>query len=145
MIYTSPEDTKALEKRSLASHQSNTEPSKTVQGPAQEADTNYIAKAYGLTGKHMPVPPEIFDPRHYREDGDIPVDLHSAMNLVLDAQRQFDALPADLRAKFNHSPGILWDWLQNPANGPEAVQLGLLVDPTPKAPPSPPEPKPDPK
>lgn len=139
MPYTSSEDHKALEKRSLAAATVNDEPSKTVQGPALEADVNFIAKTYGLTGKNLPLPPEIFDPRHYRDETEAPESLQQAIEFVRDAERQFATLPANLRARFSHSPGILWDWLQDARNHPEAVTLGLLVDRTPAPPPSPKE------
>lgn len=135
---------KELEKRSLASATLNTEPSKAIQGPALEADINYIAKSYGLSGKNMPVPPEIFDPRFYIDQGDAPPDLQTALNLVRDAENQFMHLPAGLRRKFDDSPAVLWDWLQIPQNHKEAVTLGLLKEITPEAPAAPPAPPQEP-
>lgn len=142
MEYTMPWDDKALERRSRSAHTINDGPDKTVQGPAVEANINYIAKAYGLTGKNMPIPPEVFDPRHYQDTGELPGDLQSAMNLVQIATEQFMHLPADLRRKFNDSPGVLWDWLHNPVNAKEALDLGLLKEDAPAAPPAPTEPTP---
>lgn len=139
-MFCHQENTKELERRSQAAATVNTEPSKTIQGPALEADINWIAKAYGLTGKKLPIPPEIFDPRHYIDQGDAPPDLQSALNLVRDAEHQFMQLPATLRRRFDDSPAVLWDWLQSPENGKEAVTLGLLKEIAPEPPPAPPAP-----
>jgi len=130
-----------LERRSRDAAQTNLEPSKTVQGPAHDADINNIAKAYGLNGRNMPIPPAIFDPANYADLSEVP-SLQDALNLVHDANDQFARLPADLRAMFNHDPAQLWEFVQDPRNGPKAVELGLLAErpsivaPDPLAPPT---------
>lgn len=127
-------DLKERERRSREAAQVNDEPSKTLQAPAHEADINNIAKAYGLTGKRLPIPPEIFDPRHYADLSEAP-SLQEALNLVREAESQFMRLPPDLRRMFHDSPAVLWDFVQNPANAEKAVELGLLVPREPNAPP----------
>lgn len=123
--FTSQADRDALEERSRNAAQANLDPSLTLQGPAHDADINTIAKAFGLNAKNMPIPPEIFDPRHYADLSEAP-DLREILDLGLEAQRQFGRLPAELRAMFNHDPVALWDFVQNPANASKAVELGLL-------------------
>lgn len=101
-----------------------------------DADINVLVRRFGITGRmppHVPV-----DPRFYGDLGDVP-DLGSALRAVKDAKDKFMQLPADLRARFGNSPAQLWDFVNNPENGPEAVKLGLLkareapapVEPTP--------------
>lgn len=132
-------DRAALEARSRRAGLVTTEPSKTIQGPAHDADINTIAKNFGLFGKNLPIPPAIFDPDNYADLSEVP-DLQTALNLVREANEQFGRLPADLRSMFNHDPAALWDFVQNPANADQAVELGLLsrrtpiVDPSPLAP-----------
>lgn len=131
-------DIKEREKRSLAAAQVNTEPSKTNQAAAADADINNIAKAYGLGRGPLPIPPEIFDPRHYADLSEVP-DLREALDLVREAERQFMQLPPDLRRMFHDSPAILWDWVNDPINADKAVELGLLArmpDPAPIVPPA---------
>lgn len=126
--YVRQDDQQLRELRSIAAQQINDEPSKTMQGPALEADVNYIAKAYGLTGKTLPIPPEAFDPSYYGDLSDVP-DLATALNRIRDAEDHFMRLPPDLRRRFHDSPGVLWDFVNNPANSEESIALGLLHRP----------------
>lgn len=105
-------------------------PSKTIQGPAAEAEINYIARMYGLDPfSRLPVPVEAMDPRYYGDLSEVDTDLQTAMNRVFEAQANFMKLPAALRARFNHSPGELWTFLQDESNHAEAVELGILFKP----------------
>lgn len=122
-------DQKALEKRSQEAAFRSDMPSMTQQGLAHDADINNIAKSYGLVGRPMPVPLEVFDPANYADLSEGPPDLQAALNLVKEAEYAFQRLPASLRARFDHNPGSLWEFVQNPANAEEAVALGLLVRP----------------
>lgn len=118
-------DQAELERRSLDSHYASTDPSMTLQGPAHDADINTIAKVYGLNRGVMPIPPEIFDPANYADHSEVP-DLQGALNLVLEADRQFMRLPPDLRRRFDDNPAVLWNFVNDPRNADEAVKLGLL-------------------
>lgn len=131
MKYRRQCDQKACEAASLASAQANDQPSKTLQGPALEADINFIAKTYGLTPANY-MPPEVYDPRYYGDMTDIP-DLQTALDRIRDANEHFMQLPANLRRRFNDSPGYLWEFLQDPNNLKEAVQLGILKEMPPEA------------
>lgn len=89
-------DTRA-ESRRVA--QTNTEPSKTQQHQAHEADINTIVKNFGITGK-LPV---VAMPPVYEEFSEI-FDFQSAMNAIKAAQDSFIALPANIRARFENDP-----------------------------------------
>lgn len=137
MSYRQQDDLAAREDLSVETSTFNEEPSKTVQGPAVEADINFIAKTFGLgPSSRLPLPPEALDPSYYGDLREAPADLQSAMNLVMDAQEKFSALPAELRAKFNHSPAAMWEWIHDARNHEEAVKLGILraLDPVPVPP-----------
>jgi phage internal scaffolding protein len=54
------------------------------------------------------------------------VDYHTAMNAILAAEEQFDALPAQMRARFDNDPAKLIDFLENDNNRSEAEALGLV-------------------
>lgn len=103
----------------------NEEPSLTLQGPAAEADLNNIVKTYGGPGA-FPKPPQVMDPAYYGEVSDV-TSLQSALDVIRESRARFDALPARLRAEFDNSPAVLWEFLQSPENLDEAVKLGLLV------------------
>lgn len=54
------------------------------------------------------------------------MDYHEASNFILEANAQFLALPADLRARFDNDPAKVITFVNDPANAAEAVSLGLL-------------------
>lgn len=62
---------------------------------------------------------------------------HEAMNAITQAQQVFDGLPSRVRAQFMNDPGRLLDFLDDPANHSEAVELGLLPEPQSDAEPAP--------
>jgi phage internal scaffolding protein len=53
-------------------------------------------------------------------------DYHTALNRVFAAQDEFEALPAQIRARFNNDPAQLIEFLENSDNRPEAEELGLV-------------------
>lgn len=59
-------------------------------------------------------------------------DYHTAHNQILQAQREFMALPPQIRARFRNNPGLLIDFLSNESNREEAVKLGLIPEKAPK-------------
>ena len=48
------------------------------------------------------------------------------MNRVIAAQDEFEALPAQIRARFDNDPAKLIEFLENSENRPEAEELGLV-------------------
>lgn len=55
------------------------------------------------------------------------IDFHESMNLVTSAQQMFDDLPSDIRTKFYNSPAQFLDFVQNPENADQLVELGLAT------------------
>jgi len=53
-------------------------------------------------------------------------DYHTALNRVIAAQDEFEALPAQIRARFNNDPAELIAFLDDDNNRPEAESLGLV-------------------
>lgn len=90
---------------------------------AEDADINVIVRRFGLSDT---VPPQALDPRYFGDLGEIP-DLGTALRLVKDAQDKFNALPVDLRNRFQNSPALLWNFVNDPRNAEESVRLGLLA------------------
>jgi len=87
-----------------------------------ECDINNILRQFNITGL---LPEAPLSPRY----GDFTgiSDYHTALNRVIAAQDEFEALPADIRARFENDPAQLIDFLDNPENRPEAEELGLVV------------------
>lgn len=99
-------------------------PSQTKQEFARECDANYIVARYATTGI---LPATRFTPdRAIFADVSKVGDFASEMQRVVEAQSAFDALPAELRARFANDPARLIAFVQDDANYDEAVKLGLI-------------------
>ena len=97
------------------------EPSLTQQHFKDETDINNILRQFNITGL---LPEAPLSPRY----GDFTgiVDYHSALNAVIAAESEFEALPAELRARFENDPAQLIDFLSDVNNKDEAIRLGLV-------------------
>lgn len=113
----------------LVSHQtgldSSGEESMTQQHFKDECDINTIVNRFLQSG--VPEMPS-FNPIDVSEI----TDFHSALNMIRDAQEQFNALPSDLRERFHNEPARLVDFVKNPENRAEALAIGLIQAPTPE-------------
>ena len=94
----------------------------------EECDINTILEKFNITGL---LPEQPLSPRY----GDFTGigDYHTAMNRVFAAQDEFEALPAQIRARFGNDPAQLIDFLENSDNRPEAEELGLVEKATAEA------------
>lgn len=96
------------------------EESPTVQSEKDNTDINIIVKRFGLTGTV---------PANHRlpMEGDYVgvTDYHSALNAVMAADEAFLQIPAEIRARFNNDPQAFHDFVVNPENGKELVEMGL--------------------
>lgn len=99
-------------------------PSMTQQQFKEEVDINTIVERFGITGR---LPENLSMP----QSGDFTnvTDFHEAMNLVRQAEEEFLKVPAHVRARFNHDPGGLIAFLEEPGNRDEAIALGLIPKP----------------
>lgn len=52
-------------------------------------------------------------------------DFRDSMNVVLEAEKMFATVPSKVRARFGNDPGAFLDFVSNPDNLPEMVELGL--------------------
>jgi phage internal scaffolding protein len=104
------------------------EPSLAQQHHKDECDINNILRQFNITGL---LPESPLSPRY----GDFTGigDYHTAMNRVIAAQDEFEALPAQIRARFGNDPAQLIEFLENSDNRPEAEELGLVEKATAEA------------
>ena len=109
------------------------DPSKTQQSFTEDCDINVLARRFGLD--KAPVLPVAMDPSYFGDLSNVP-DLRTVLDLGIAAKAKFMELPAKLRARFRNNPAELWEFVQDPENGPEAVRLGLLREATPPAAPA---------
>lgn len=97
------------------------EPSLAQQHFKEECDINTILQKFNITGL---LPEAPLSPRY----GDFTGigDYHTALNRVIAAQDEFEALPAQIRARFDNDPAKLIEFLDDEANRPVAEELGLV-------------------
>lgn len=91
------------------------------QSFAEECDINTIVRRFKLTGE---IPENVRMPT-YADFTEV-TDFHSAMNAVALAHEAFDAMPAEVRARFNNDPGAFVDFCSDDKNRAEAEKLGLV-------------------
>lgn len=65
-------------------------------------------------------------------------DYQQAMETVIRADRAFNDLPSNVRARFANDPQRLIEFLSDPKNEKEGMELGLIVQKEPEAAPQPP-------
>lgn len=102
------------------------EPSATKQSFVAECDINNIVREFTHTGQVA----------HINEKAalgafiDLPdtTDYQQAVELARAGQVAFDQLPAQVRARFGNDPAQFLDFMGDPANQQEAIDLGLAVD-----------------
>lgn len=99
----------------------NTEPSKTDQSFKDDCDVNIVLQRFMKTGDES-----IFRKGgSYSDVSEVPDLLEAHLNLQR-AKLAFDQLPAQLRKKLENNPLMLEQYLADPANHEEAIELGLL-------------------
>lgn len=113
----------------------------TQQQFAEDADINIVLKRFGVTDGALP--PVAIDPTYFGDFADA-TDFREALDRTQEAREHFALLPANLRAKWNNNPYELWQWINDPANIAEAIELQMLVKPEATAPVPPITPPPSP-
>lgn len=106
------------------------DPSLTQQHFTKDADLNSIVKRYGITDGA--IPPAAIDPQFFGDFTNAPPDFRAVLDLSRDATNKFMALPAKIRTEFGNDPAIFHDWVTNPANKTEAIEMGLIAKDPPK-------------
>lgn len=100
--------------------------SKTRTDYKNECDINRIMKTYRVTG----VLPQ--QRTGFFADVSSVRDYADSLQLIKDAQYEFDMLPSQIRKRFANNPEELLRFIHDPRNRAEAIELGLIVKPEPK-------------
>lgn len=101
----------------------NNEPSMTQQQFKQDCDVNYIMDKFRKTGTITHLRKE---PGAYLDLLDMP-DYQQSLQTVINAQNSFMELDAETRLRFDNDPGKFLEWLGDPKNEQEQIQMGLRV------------------
>lgn len=93
-----------------------------------ECDINVLMKRYQKTGLFPQHPGQ--QPRYVSNIG--APDYQEAMNIVSAANQQFSGLNSELRKRFDNDPSKFLEFVNNPDNAQELVDLGLREAPKPE-------------
>ncbi|AXL14528.1 internal scaffolding protein [Microviridae sp.] len=100
------------------------EPTRAQQHHKDECDINVILERFGRSGQ---LPVNAISGTYGDFSG--VHDYHTALNTLIAAESEFEALPAKLRARFNNEPSNLIEFLNDPKNKEQAIELGLVNQP----------------
>lgn len=97
------------------------EESMTQQSFIKECDVNNILKKYQKTGiiEHAKTHGGSY------EDLSEPCDYQTALNVVIAAQESFLTLPSSVRKRFSNDPQQFLEFVNNPDNIDEMIDMGL--------------------
>lgn len=104
------------------------DPSLAVQSQKDEADINTIVRNFGLTSM---LPQGVRLPT-YEDFTECVEDYGSALRAVMDAEREFMKLPANMRKELDNDPQRFLEFVNTPGNEAKLREWGLL----PPAPPA---------
>lgn len=101
-------------------------PTLTKQEFIAECDINNIIKEYSRTG----VMRHISERAAQGQYMDLPDDLdfQNSLEIVRQAQESFGSLPASVRARFENNPAKWLDFMSDPANQEEMINMGFATD-----------------
>lgn len=91
----------------------------------EESDVNVIMARWRKTG----ILPSGTAKQPMYGDFSNAVDYQSARQAVNDAEDSFMKLPAKIRARFDHDPFKLLEFMNDQANEAEAIELGVIPNP----------------
>jgi len=95
----------------------------TKQSFKDESDINTIMARYLSTGE-LPVINEVA-PQYLDATG---FDFQAMQDQVVEARSLFGQLPSVLRNRFANDPALFLDYIQDEANRPEMLELGLITN-----------------
>ena len=96
--------------------------SMTKQADKDKANIHNILKRYEKTGL---LPQRVVSPI----EGDVPQveSYHQALTILVEAQQAFDALPSNVRQKFENDPAQFLEFCNDAENKEEMKELGLIA------------------
>lgn len=101
-------------------------PSKTEQSHIGSTNINKIVAKYKKTGfMNQSIKKPTFG--DFTESGDF----HNIKNRIIQADKDFLTIPAEIRDRFNNDPGELLDFINDPENASDCVKMGLIEKMTP--------------
>lgn len=103
----------------------NQSPTMTQKHFRDEVNINKIMDRFHRTGV-SPIDPARAQRALYADVSEIG-DYRGVCDRIWAAEQAFSALPAKVRTRFGNQPEALVEWLRDPKNHREAIELGLMV------------------
>lgn len=97
---------------------------RTKQCFKDQCDINKIVQRYKKTGRL----PDLITGNPSYGDFSTALDYHAACNMVLKAETQFNALPAKVRSRFGNDPAKMLEFVADPNNAKEMIELGMAKE-----------------
>ena len=94
----------------------------TQQCFKDECDINILLAKFAVTGQ---LPENVRVPQYV--DVEEAFDLQSSMNVIRAAEEAFNAVPAEVRDRFQTDPGRFLEFANDGSNYEEALQMGLAI------------------
>ena len=113
---------KHFEKRIEDYSKSFPNPSMAKQSFKNDCDIHHILKRYDKSG----VLDHVNDSKARYGDFVNVDDYHASLDKVMRSEELFDSLPSKVRSKFENDPGQFLDFVGNPENRDEMIELGLM-------------------
>jgi phage internal scaffolding protein len=107
--------------KSFLDEDGNQKIGRTEQHHKSDVDINNILRKYDKTGLIVHVNKAVADYGDYTEVNEYKENLNAVMN----AQNMFNELPSHIRKRFANDPGEFIEFVTNPDNAQEMVDLGL--------------------
>lgn len=101
------------------------EESLTEEHHKDRCDINKIIRNYDRTGLITHISSK--EPQWGMDTLSAPKSYQDAMNIVTVARESFEALPANVRKRFDNKPERFLEFIQNPENSSEAERLGIYT------------------
>ena len=98
------------------------EDSVTQQCFKDECDINILLKKFAVTGQ---LPENVRVPQF--ADFEEAFDFQSSMNVIRAAEEAFNAMPAEVRERFQNDPGRFLEFANDASNYDEALKMGLAI------------------
>lgn len=115
---------------SFLDEEGNPLPTMTQQAFKAECEINNILRKYDKTGLITHVSGAVAQYGDFSEVNEY----QESLNMVINAQNAFMALPSDIRKRFGNDPGAFFEFATDPSNNDEMVRLGLAQAPVVTAP-----------
>jgi len=127
MAFTKTNSNNEIIRNRIQFTQPDDEEIRVEQAHKNEADINNIVRKHGLDLIAKTAALQTF-----KYDNNPSNDFQEVMQAVITAEQSFSSIPSDIRKRFDNNPAKFMDFIYNPDNKQEMIDMGLSPEPEPK-------------